>query len=64
MSGKTVNKSNDDYKEILNMQFKEVLAMIAYNLEEEGATKGDAGRLVFENKYYGFSLTVVKKEEW
>lgn len=63
MSGKTVNKSNDDYKEILNMQFKEVLAMIAYNLEEEGATKGDVGRLVFDNKYYGFSLTVVKKEE-
>ena len=63
MSGETVNKSNDDYKEILNMQFKEVLAMIAYNLEEEGATKGDVGRLVFNNKYYGFSLTVVKKEE-
>ena len=64
MSGETVNKLNDDYKEILNMQFKEVLAMVAYNLEEERATKGDAGRLVFENKYYGFSVTVVKKEEW
>ena len=63
MGGETVNKLNDDYKEILNMQFKEVLAMIAYNLEEEGATKGDVGRLVFDNKYYGFSLTVVKKEE-
>lgn len=63
MGGETVNKLNDDYKEILNMQFKEVLAMIAYNLEEEGATKGDVGRLVFDNKYYGFSLTVVKKGE-
>ena len=64
MSGETVNKLNDDYKEILNLQFKEVLAMIAYNLEEEEATKGDVGRLVFDNKYYGFSITVVKKEEW
>ena len=63
MSGETVNKSNDDYKEILNMQFKEVLAMIAYNLEEEGATKGDVGRFVFNIKYYGLSLTAVKKEE-
>ena len=61
MNEKTVNKSNDDYKEILNMQFKEILAMIAYNLEEEGATKGDVGRIVFENKFYGFSVTVVKK---
>ena len=64
MSGETVNKQKDDYNEILNMTFKEVLAMIAYNLEEEGATKGDVGRLVFDNKYYGFSISVVKKEEW
>ena len=47
--------------EILNMQLKEILVNIAYSMEEEGATEGDVGKLVFENDHYGFSVTVVKK---
>ena len=59
MSETTVN---DDYKQLMNMKLNEILCMIAYNMDEEGATQGDVGRLVFENKFYGFSITIVKKE--
>ena len=62
MSEKTCNESNLDYKELLNMKLNEILCLIAYNMDEEGATRGDVGRMVFENEYYGFSITVVKKE--
>ncbi len=63
MNEKTVNETNSDYKEFMNMKLNEVLATIAYNMEKDGATEGDVGRLVFGNKYYGFSVTVVKKED-
>ena len=62
MKEKTLNETKDDFKDMMNMKLNEVLCMIAYNMDEQGATKGDVGRLVFENKYYGFSITVVKKE--
>lgn len=62
MSGETVNETHDSYNDFLNMKLSEILCIIAYNMDEEGATKGDVGRMVFENKYYGFSITVVKKE--
>ena len=62
MSETAVKQTKDDYNEIMNMKLNEVLCMIAYNMDEEGATKGDVGRMVFENRYYGFSITVVKKE--
>ena len=55
------NKTKEDFKEFMDMKLNEVLATIAYNMEEDGADIGDVGRLVFENKYYGFSITVVKK---
>ena len=61
MTEKTVNETEYGYKELLNMKLNEILCMIAYNMDEEGATRGDAGTLVFENEYYGFSVTVVKK---
>lgn len=62
MSGETINETKEDYQEIMNMKLNEILTMIAYNMDENGATRGDVGRMVFENKYYGFSITVVKKE--
>ena len=62
MTEKTVNETEYGYKELLNMKLNEILCMIAYNMDEEGATRGDVGRMVFENEYYGFSITVVKKE--
>ena len=62
MTEKTCNESNLDYNELLNMKLNEILCLIAYNMDEEGATRGAVGRMVFENKYYGFSITVVKKE--
>ena len=62
MAETTVKETNDNYKQLMNMKLNEILCMIAYNMDEEGATRGDVGRLVFENKFYGFSITVVKKE--
>lgn len=62
MKEKTSNETNLDYKEVLNMKLNEILCLIAYNMDEDGATKGDVGKLVFGNEYYGFSITVVKKE--
>lgn len=62
MSAETLNETKNDYQEIMNMKLNEILCMIAYNMDEEGATKGDVGRMVFENKFYAFSITVVKKE--
>lgn len=56
------NGDKNDFKELMDMKLNEVLCMIAYNMDMEGATKGDAGRLVIENKFYGFSITVVKKQ--
>ena len=50
------------YKELMNTKLNDILAMIAFKMDEDGATKGDAGRLVIDNKYYEFSVIVVKKE--
>ena len=61
MSEETRNESESGYKELLNMKLNEVLATIAYNMEEDGAREGDVGKLVFENGYYAFSVTVIKK---
>jgi len=63
MNEETVNETKSDYEEIMNMKLGDVLANIAYSLDKDGATEGDVGRLVFGNKYYGFSVTVVKKED-
>ena len=63
MSEETRNEAESGYKELLNMKLNEVLATIAYNMEEDGASEGDVGKLVFENKYYAFSVTVIKKED-
>ena len=63
MSEETRNEAQSDYKELLNMKLNEVLATIAYNMEEDGAREGDVGKLVFENGYYAFSVTVIKKED-
>ena len=63
MSEETRNESESGYKELLNMKLNEVLATIAYNMEEDGAREGDVGKLVFENGYYAFSVTVIKKED-
>ena len=51
-----------DYKELMNTKLNDILAMIAFKMDEDGATKGDVGRLVIDNKYYEFSVIVVKKE--
>ena len=50
------------YKELMNTKLNDILAMIAFKMDEDGATKGDVGRLVIDNKYYEFSVIVVKKE--
>lgn len=63
MSEETINEAESGYKELLNMKLNEVLATIAYNMEEDGAKEGDVGKLVFENEYYAFSVTVIKKED-
>ena len=52
MSEETRNQAESGYKELLNMKLNEVLATIAYNMEEDGASEGDVGKLVFENEYY------------
>ena len=59
MSGK---QNSSDYKELMNTKLNDILAMIAFKMDEDGATKGDVGRLVIDNKYYEFSVIVVKKE--
>ena len=59
MSGK---QNSGDYKELMNTKLNDILAMIAFKMDEDGATTGDAGRLVIDNKYYEFSVIVVKKE--
>ena len=46
----------------MNTKLNDILAMIAFKMDEDGATKGDVGRLVIDNKYYEFSVIVVKKE--
>ena len=56
-------KNDDEYAagELLDMKLKDILARIAFAMECEGASEGDVGKLVFDNDYYGFSVTVVKK---
>lgn len=63
MSEETLSKQEVDYKEFMNMKLCDILASITFNMEEDGASEGDVGRIVFENNYYGFSITVVKKQD-
>ena len=55
-------QNSGDYKELMNTKLNDILAMIAFKMDEDGATKGDVGRWVIDNKYYEFSVIVVKKE--
>ena len=55
-------QNSGDYKELMNTKLNDILAMIVFKMDEDGATKGDVGRLVIDNKYYEFSVIVVKKE--
>lgn len=55
-------QNSSDYKELMNTKLNDILAMIAFKMDEDGATKGDIGRLVIDNKYYEFSVIVIKKE--
>ena len=55
-------QNSGDYKELMNTKLNDILAMIAFKMDEDGAKKGDVGRLVIDNKYYEFSVIVVKKE--
>ena len=55
-------QNSGDYKELMNTKLNDIRAMIAFKMDEDGATKGDVGRLVIDNKYYEFSVIVVKKE--